>query len=525
MPSVAGWVSFATVNVAMLLDLPSMICFDQTAVIDVDGTEVTYGDLRAKVSQAAGLLASLGVTAGDRVGILGTNRVAFLEVLFGALSLGATVVPMNYRAGKDEAAHLIADSGTKVLVTEQRYVSLIDSVRPASLEHVLLFDGDWAERRDAAEPNELVEDVEDDVLATLLYTSGTTSLPKGVMLKHGAITGYIMGTNECADGEDHGRMLLAAPLYHVAGLTSTLIALYAGRVVVMLSQFDVAEWLTAVQQHKVTHAFLVPTMLARLLDDENLAGADLSSLEGVTYGAAPMPPSVIRRAIDVFPRTVSFSQSYGQTETTATVAVLDPDDHRIWEGTPAEQEVKLRRLRSVGKVLDDVEIQVCDEGGNPVGPNTPGEVWLRTFRAMDGYWGNQEKTRVTVDGSGWVHTGDLGYLDEDGYLFLSGRHGDMIIRGGENIAPDEVEAVLYEHPDVIEAAVVGVPDETWGERVVAAVVLRPGASTDTIAAHARDHLASFKRPEEILTFDELPRTSTGKLVRRNLLPLVEERLA
>ena len=509
----------------MLFDLPSMICFDQTAVIDVDGTEVSYGELRANVSQTAGLLSSLGIAVGDRVGIMSTNRVGFLEVLFAASALGATVVPMNYRAGKDEAAHLLADSGTKVLVIESRYQDLVDAVRPTTLEHVLSFDGDYPALRDAAEPHELVEDVEDDALATLLYTSGTTSMPKGVMLKHGAITGYVMGTNECADGEEHGRMLLAAPLYHVAGLTSTLIALYAGRVVVMLAQFDGADWLSAVSRHRVTHAFLVPTMLARLLDDPALASADLSSLAGITYGAAPMPPSVIRRAIDTFPRDVAFSQAYGQTETTATVSVLDPDDHRIWEGSAEEQQAKLRRLRSVGKVLDDVEVQICDAEGNPLEANIPGEVWLRTFRAMDGYWGNPEKTRVTVDNSGWVHTGDLGYLDDLGYLFLSGRSGDMIIRGGENIAPEEVEAVLYDHPDVIEAAVIGIPDDIWGERVVAAVVLRQGAHTDSIAAHAREHLASFKRPEEILLFEELPRTSTGKLVRRNLLPLVEERLA
>ncbi|MFN0026170.1 MAG: class I adenylate-forming enzyme family protein [Acidimicrobiales bacterium] len=512
-------------NVAMLLDLPSMICFEQTAVIAPDGTEVSYGELRANVSAAAGLLSSLGVGVGDRVGILSTNRVGFLEVLFGAACLGATVVPMNYRAGKDEAAHLLVDSGTKVLVMEARYQPLVDSVRPASLSHVLTFDGDYETRRDAAEPNELVEDVEDDALATLLYTSGTTSMPKGVMLKHGAITGYVMGTNECADGEDHGRTLLAAPLYHVAGLTSTMIALYSGRVVVMLDQFETASWLAAVNAHQVTHAFLVPTMLARLLDDDAFGGTDLSSLVGITYGAAPMPPSVIRRAIDTFPRSVAFSQAYGQTETTATVSVLDPDDHRIWEGSAEDQERKLRRLKSVGKVLDDVEVQICDPEGVILGPNTPGEVWLRTFRAMDGYWGNPEKTRVTVDTTGWVHTGDLGFLDDDGYLFLSGRSGDMIIRGGENIAPEEVESVLYEHPDVIEAAVIGVPDDTWGERVVAAVVLRSGGKPEAIATHAREHLASFKRPEEILVFDELPRTSTGKLVRRNLLPLVEERLA
>jgi acyl-CoA synthetase (AMP-forming)/AMP-acid ligase II len=508
----------------MLLDLPSMICFDQTAVVDVDGRQVSYSELRANMSQAAGMLKGLGVSAGDRVGLLATNRVGYLEVLFGALTLGATVVPMNYRAGKDEAAHLLADSGTTVLVTEQRYTDLVDSVRPPTLQHVLLFGGDYETARDAAEPEELIEDVDDDALATLLYTSGTTSLPKGVMLKHGALTGYVMGTNECADGEDHGRTLLAAPLYHVAGLTSSMIALYSGRVVVMLSQFDAGDWLEAVKTHKVTHAFLVPTMLARLLDHPGLADADLSTLEGVTYGAAPMPPSVIRRAIDVFPRSVAFSQAYGQTETTATVAVLDPDDHRIWDGSPEEQEVKLRRLRSVGKVLDDVELMICDSDGHALGADEPGEVWLRTFRAMDGYWGNPEKTRVTVDGDGWVHTGDLGYLDADGYLFLSGRSGDMIIRGGENIAPEEVEAVLYEHPDVVEAAVIGVPDETWGERVVAAVVLREGSSVDAVAAHAKEHLASFKRPEEILLFDELPRTSTGKLVRRNLLPLVTDRL-
>jgi acyl-CoA synthetase (AMP-forming)/AMP-acid ligase II len=259
-----------------------------------------------------------------------------------------------------------------------------------------------------------------------------------------------------------------------------------------------------------------------VLDHPDFERTDLSSLEAVTYGAAPMPPSVIRRAIDAFPRTVSFAGAYGQTETTSTVAVLDPDDHRIWEGTPEEQETKLRRLRSVGRVLDDVELRVADIGGNILPPDTPGEVWLQTFRAMDGYWGAKEKTRVTIDDEGWVHTGDMGYVDEGGYLFLVGRAGDMIIRGGENIAPDEVEAVLYEHPDVLEAGVVGVPDEEWGERVVAAVVLREGAGgVDVLMEHCRAKLAGFKRPERILLMEELPRTSTGKLLRRDLVPKIE----
>jgi acyl-CoA synthetase (AMP-forming)/AMP-acid ligase II len=507
----------------MLLDLPAMIVPDEVVVIDVNGREVTYGELRQAVAQVAGMLGGMGVGPGDRVGVFSTNRVGFIEAIFGAASVGATIVPMNYRAGLDEARHLLGDSGAKVLVSETRYRDLLEPLRPPSLGTILYFDdGSYEAARDAAEPNDVVEDVEDDQLAALLYTSGTTSLPKGVMLKHGALTGYVMGNNECADGTPMGRQLMAAPLYHIAGLTSLLNALYSGRQTVLMSQFEAGAWLEAVPRYAITNAFLVPTMLARVLDHPDFAAADLSGLESVTYGAAPMPPSVIRHAIDAFPRTVGFAGAYGQTETTSTVAVLDPDDHRVWDGSAEEQEAKLRRLRSVGRVLDDVAVRVVDPDGNVLPPNAPGEVQLRTFRAMDGYWGAKEKTRVTIDDEGWVHTGDMGYLDEDDYLFLVGRAGDMIIRGGENIAPDEVEAVLYEHPDVLEAGVVGVPDEEWGERVVAAVVLREGApGVDVVMAHCKARLAGFKRPERILLMEELPRTSTGKLLRRNLIPLVE----
>jgi acyl-CoA synthetase (AMP-forming)/AMP-acid ligase II len=509
-------------NLAMLLDLPSMIVPDDIVVIDVDGREVSYFELRQATSQVAGLLRSLGVGSGDRVGLFATNRVAMIEVIFGTAAIGATIVPMNYRAGVDEARHLLSDSGSKVLFTETRYRDLLEPLRPETLGQLLYFDdGSYAAARDGAEPDELVEDVDDDELAALLYTSGTTSLPKGVMLKHGALTGYVMGTNECADGTPRGRQLMAAPLYHIAGLTSLLNALYSGRQTALMAQFEAGAWLEAVSRLDITNAFLVPTMLARVIDHPDFAKADLSSLESVTYGAAPMPPSVIRRAIEVFPRTVGFAGAYGQTETTSTVAVLDPDDHRVWDGSAEEQEAKLRRLRSVGRVLDDVSLRVCDPNGEELPPDTPGEVWLQTFRAMDGYWGAKEKTRVTIDASGWVHTGDMGYVDEGGYLYLVGRAGDMIIRGGENVAPDEVEAVLYEHPDVLEAGVVGVPDEEWGERIVAAVVLRDGASgLESIEAHLRAKLSSFKRPEKILLMTELPRTSTGKLLRRELIPLV-----
>ena len=506
-------------NLASLLDLPSMIVPESTVLIDTSGGRdrtITYEELRSGVSQTAGLLMELGVGPGDRVGLFATNSSELLEALFAVSALGATLVPMNYRAADEEVTHLLADSGAKVLFTESRYSDLIESCRPDSLETVILLDGDYTARRDGADEYPLVNDVEDDELATLLYTSGTTSLPKGVKLTHGALTGYIMGANDAADGSDRGRMILAAPLYHIAGLTSLLNALYSGRVTVIMPQFEANAWLAQVAAHSVTHAFLVPTMLARVLEADTIDTADLSSLEALTYGAAPMPPAVIKRAIDVFPESVAFSGAYGQTETTSTVAVLGPDDHVL------DSDMKLARLRSVGQVLDDVEVRIVDPVGNVQGPGENGEVQLRTYRAMDGYWGSEEKTRVTIDDEGWVHTGDLGYLDDDNYLFLSGRSGDMIIRGGENVAPEEVEAVLYEHPDVLDAAVVGLEDETWGERVVAAVVLRDGASIDAVTDHAKAHLAAFKRPEAIHVTEELPRTSTGKLLRRHLVPVLED---
>jgi len=508
------------VNLASLLDLPSMIVPDSMVLIDTTSApgprQVTYAELREAVAQTAGLLIELGVTSGDRVGVFATNSCATIEAMFAVSTVGATLVPMNYRAADEEVSHLLSDSGAKVVFAEMRYRELIERCRPDTLEQIIFLDDDYVARRDGAEEYPLVNDVEEDDMAALFYTSGTTSLPKGVKLTHASLSGYIMGANDAADGEDRGRMILAAPLYHIAGLTSMLNALYSGRVTVVMSQFEADEWLQLISAQKVSHSFLVPTMLARVLESPVFASSDLSTLQALTYGAAPMPPAVIARAIDAFPSTVAFSGAYGQTETTSTVAVLGPDDHVL------DNDLKRARLRSVGQVLDDVEVRIVDPEDKVLGPGEHGEVQLRTYRAMDGYWGAEEKTRVTIDGEGWVHTGDLGYLDDDNYLFLSGRSGDMIIRGGENIAPEEVEAVLYEHTDVLDAAVVGLNDETWGERVVAAVVLRDGGSLDAVQDHLKQHLAGFKRPEAIHLTEELPRTSTGKLLRRHLIPVLED---
>ncbi len=405
-----------------------------------------------------------------------------------------------------------------MVLTEARYVELIEASRPETLEHVVQLDDGWRERLDAAEELFEIEEVDDRALCILLYTSGTTSMPKGVMLTHGALTDYVMNRSEPADGEDHGRMLLAAPLYHIAGVTSMLGALYSGRTVVIVPQFDAAEWLRLVGAQRVTHAFLVPTMVAHLIEHPQFGEYDLSTLEVVTYGAAPMPPAIIRKALELFPPSVGFSQAYGQTETNSTVTVLTPEDHRLI-GTDEEVADKVRRLGSVGRAVEDVEVRIVGLDDRVLGPGEIGEVQLRSGRQMTGYWGSgSSRTAETIDTEGWIHTGDLGYVDEGGYLFLGGRAGDQIIRGGENVAPEEVEAVLYEHPDVVEAGVVGVEDEEWGERVLAVVVRRPGSELDEagLQAFCREHLAAFKRPDTIIFLERLPRTSTGKLLRRDL---------
>jgi len=503
------------VNLSMVIDIPAMIVPDQLAVI-ADDHEETYAALKEASGRWAGLLSSLGVGSGDRVAVFATNRPATLHALFGVLTLGGTVVPMNYRARGEEVAYLLRDSGAKLIVTEDRYLDVITGVGMPREQVLTLDEGET--KAEGFDPVEDAAEVDDAAVGILLYTSGTTSLPKGVMLTHNGFSTYVLANGEAADGEEHGTTLLAAPLYHVAGLTALTQALFTGRRVVLLPQFEAGAWLDAVARHRVTHAFVVPSMLALLLRHPNFDTADLSSLEMLTYGAAPMPAAVLREAVDRFPRNVSFSGAYGQTETNSTVAVLGPDDHRM-EGTPEEIEAKRRRLASVGKPLPDVEVRIVDPLGTPVGANQTGEVQLRTARAMAGYWGARSAdTRVTIDEEGWVHTGDLGYLDDDGYLYLTGRASDLIIRGGENISPGEIEAVLIQHPDVQEAVAFGVPDDQWGERVFAAVVLKPGATVtgDQLVELCKAQLAGSKRPEMVFIVEDFPRTATGKVLRRSM---------
>ncbi len=296
-----------------------------------------------------------------------------------------------------------------------------------------------------------------------------------------------------------------------------LAATYGGRTLVVMRQFDVKEWLETVQKERITRVMLVPTMLKRVIDDPDLANYDLSNLRVVTYGAAPMPFEVITGAIEAMP-WVSFINAFGQTETASTIAALGPEDHII-EGTEEERQKKLKRLAtSIGRPLSDVEVRIVDEGGKTLSAGEVGEIMVKGPRITTGYWRDEQRTSQTITSDGWLRTGDMGWIDEEGYIYLSGRADDVIIRGGENISPEEVEDVLHAHPKVEEAAVIGVPNPDWGEEPRAVLVLKQGeqATPEEIMEFCYTKLAGFKRPKSIVFVDSLPRNQMGKVLKKEL---------
>ena len=514
-------------NLSELLEIPGEL-FPEQEIIRFEGESIGYASLQQRVSRAVARLSELGIGPGDRVAVMQTNTPAVVDMLFAIAAIGAVFVPLNFRARAEELAHLLAVSQPLILFAGERYVTEAQQVarRAVTGLRVINLDsegGDEDVNRGLEPAPAPVGDPTPD-LAVLMFTSGTSAFAKAVMLTHDDLTSFVFNTTEPADGTDRGSVLVSAPLYHIAGLTAVLTGVFAGRRVVLLRQFDADDWLTIAERERVTHAFLVPTMVRRVLDCPRFASADLSSLRVLSYGAAPMPLSLIRRAIDSFPKSVQFLNAFGQTETTSTVAVLGPDDHRL-EGTPEQIETKLRRLASIGRPLGDVELCILNEEGERLGPNQVGEIAIRSGRIMRGYYGAAEATQAAIQ-DGWLRTRDLGWMDEGGYVFLAGRQSDLIIRGGENVAPEEVEVVLESHPSVQEAAVVGIPDEEWGERIVAVVATHPGTvvPAEELVEYCRQRLASYKKPEDVFFAETLPRNALGKLLRKDLRTQLTEHL-
>lgn len=511
-------------NAYLLLEIASGIVPEQE-ILTFEDTRQTYSQLMDNAGRLAAVLAESGVGLGDRVGLIATNCPEMVETFFAVFQLGAVIVPINYRAKADELLFMVQDAGIKVLLIEQRYGDLIAPfIGTSGIQSTICIGGTYQGisayddlKRNVPQPYEGFADVESSDLAILLYTSGTTSKPKGVMITHGQLTNYVMNHSEVADGTDRGSSVVCIPNYHIAGATSICNSIYNGRRLVLLRQFEAGEWLRSLEKEGANHAFMVPTMLKQVMDHPEFSSTNLDSLENLSYGAAPMPLPVILKAIKLFPSTTNFANAFGMTETTSTVSVLSPEDHKL-TGTSEEIEKKIHRLSSVGKPLPGVDIRVLDNENKPVEINTVGHVFVRTGRSMKGYWKRPEASKETLV-DGWVNTEDMGWLDEDGYLFLGGRSSDMIIRGGENISPAEIEDVFFQHPAVADVAVIGVPSLEWGEEIMAVIVandLETPPTMEELIAYCREHLASFKRPSKIIFAPALPRTSTGKILKRTL---------
>ncbi|HSA49900.1 MAG TPA: long-chain fatty acid--CoA ligase [Yinghuangia sp.] len=476
-------------NIAMILEMAASA--GDRAVVTAGGRSLTAAELlrlaRAAVPRFRKHPAVL---------YLGTNHLAFPVALFGAAQAGVPFVPLNYRLGEQQLEALKDRHPGALILSPEDLDDLI-----ASLDA----EADGAE---AAEP--LIPDP--DAVAVILYTSGTTAAPKAALLRHRHLMAYIFNTLEFAASDETEAALVAVPPYHIAGLTNLLSNLYTGRRIVYLSAFDPKDWLETVRREKVSHALVVPTMLARIVGAVSGDNADVPSLRSLAYGGSRTPRPVLERALEVFPDT-GFVNAYGLTETASSVAVLGPDDHRTAFAS-TDPEVR-DRLGSVGRALPGIEFEVRTPDGTPVAAGEPGLVFVRGDQ-VSGEYGGQS----SLDENGWFPTRDLGRLDADGYLFIEGRADDTIIRGGENIAPAEIEDVLLGCPGIVEAAVIGVPDPEWGQRLVAVVVGE--GDPDEVRAWVKERLRSSKTPDTIVFRHELPKTDTGKLLRRTLRAELED---
>ena len=509
-------------NTTEFLMIASAIVPDRVAM-HFDGQEITFADVQERVNRLANGMADRGVGAGDRVAVMQVNCPEVIEAYFAIAQLDAIYVPINFRAKSEELEQMLKIAQPSLLLIGERYLPLLETGGSGiSTEQVVVLDGEappsamtYQDLIADAIPDQLhFAEAGDDDTTVIMFTAGTTGVPKGVMLTHDGFSSYLLATVNPADPDIEETNLLTVPLYHIAGLQAALAAVYGGRTLVVMRQFEPLEWMTLVQRYRVGRAMLVPTMLKHVMDHPQFEEFDLSSLEVMTYGAAPMPMEVIREAIRRFPGA-RFINAFGQTETASTITMLPPEDH-VLEGSPEEIETKLRRLTSIGKPLEDVEVQIVDEDGNPVKAGEVGEIVARGTRMMQGYWQQEAATREAIR-SGWIYTGDLGYQDEDSYIYLSGRAKDFIKRGGEMVSPEEVEQVLMAHPQVEDAAVIGVPDVEWGEEVRAVVVRREDSvGEEELIQYCQQKLAGYKRPRSVVFVDELPRNVMGKVLKRDL---------
>jgi long-chain acyl-CoA synthetase len=507
--------------------MPQITQFLRRALqVNRSGTATIFGErtqdwtaFATRTAKLAGALTGLGYRPGDRIGILALNSDRYLESFFGLAWGGFVFVPINTRLAPPEIVYWLTDSGCTGLLIDDTFTSILPAVLPQTpdLRHIIHLgdgptpDGQFSYERliagalPAADAGRRGQD-----LAGIFYTGGTTGQSKGVMLSHANILANAQNIQPATPISDRTRFIHAAPMFHLADGAMTFLVTAFGGSHTFLPRFDPAAFLRMVEEHGVTTALIVPTMINMLVHHPEVTQHDLSTLRGCPYGASPMPEAVIRRAMEVMPH-VQFTQAYGQSEASPVMTLMPPEYH-VFEGPYAG------RIKSAGRAALGCELRIMDEDDNEVPPHTVGEICGRGPMVMLGYWRQPELTAHTLR-NGWLHTGDGGYLDEEGFLFVVDRMKDMIVSGGENVYSAEVEEALYSHMAVAECAVIGVPDDTWGERVHAVVRLKSGTTAtdkDLIAAcHTR--IANYKCPRSVtIQSDPLPISGAGKILKAEL---------
>jgi acyl-CoA synthetase (AMP-forming)/AMP-acid ligase II len=478
------------------------------------GTDRTWAELAHRVRRNAAAQRAAGLVPGDRVAVLDLNHPSCLELTLACAQVGTANAVVNFRLAPAEIAYVINDAKARVVFVGPEFAPAVEALRPSlpTLERVIRVGGPGDEYEAwlaAHEPDAVVHPAAPDDCFLQLYTSGTTGFPKGAMLTHRSMLAHSAHLSATQSYKTSSRVQVAMPLFHVGGTSTALVALTAGACVIVMRTPDPAAALEMLEAEKITHTFFVPALMAAMNQVPGAAARDYSSLEVLCYGASPMPLPVLRASLAIFPGVLY--QVYGMTEQSGAVSLLEPEDH----ANPAVAH----RLVSAGKPIPGVEIEVRDPAtGDRLPPGTPGELWVRSDQRMGGYWGKPEATAAAFTPDGWLRSGDGGHMDADGYIYITDRIKDLIISGGENIYPAEIERVLAEHPAIQDVAVIGVPDERWGEVPKAVVVLRAGASIDPneVVAWCRERIAAFKCPKTIDVVDALPRNPTGKVLKKDL---------
>jgi acyl-CoA synthetase (AMP-forming)/AMP-acid ligase II len=487
-------------HAALLLEMAAGAFPDRIALGARDDG-VSYGDLALRARAGAVWLSPFG---GDSVVFIGLNGAALPVMVFASGLLGRPFAPLNYRLADDELRRLLARTAPSTAIVDDSMLPRVSGVDGVTIVPRSAFE---AACLDPANQTGDLADCDPDI-AVLLFTSGTTGEPKAAVLRHRHLTSYVISTVEFMGADEDEAALVSVPPYHIAGVSAVLTGVYGGRRVVHLEAFTPEAWVDAAVAEKITHAMVVPTMLGRILDLLEKRNERLPHLRALSYGGGRMPQPVIERALAMLPH-VAFVNAYGLTETSSTVAVLGPDDHRAAVAT--DDPAVRRRLGSVGRPLQNLELEIRGPSGEPMPTGVSGEVWVRGEQISGEYLG-----RKLIREDGWFPTNDGGRLDEAGYLFVEGRLDDVIVRGGENISPGEIEDVLRAHPAVRDVAVLGLPDEQWGERVVAVVVSDAPPACEQLADWVRQRLRSTKTPEAFFFRPALPYNETGKLLRRAL---------